>query len=786
MNGRTGLWLALVVVAGLWGGERGARADTKWHVPTADLRFAVAVADTTPGDSGATARVTVCLTGLPNSHIHPVMFSATGERIGCRALHADVSERTTVLFDATAAARTPGGCTLYFVDREALGDPPVWNRGAGLLLETRTCSETPDDFSVAGFRQAWERAEWTNGISVVERIHDAFPRHPSDAEPPRELAAVRRQNWLLNRYTGWFRIPSGDTNALQRAVALRDGALAKREAAFQDREALKQRMIETVMAYQEARKNPEAAKVRPEVLYERLMDIQKQRDEATKLALDGTDRMIRPAEAVIERFEESACVLLNGADYASHLLVNGESVLSWPPGHSLQREKNRVTNLRSVSLSVTSAVHQIEYLHWAGPTSCVATVGWRPPGERHAQVMPPEAFLPLAGASVSGLTYRDPTAARPYFTWRIATDLRCPGAADLVDVQFAVAVARPGFRYLWDFGDGQKAEGESITHLYMGSGTFPVTVREVPANGSGPAERELCHPVGVHVLWDKHRSTPLAPYERRITGNDLREVPIEHVLNAYNFARRAATGKQPLQAWREWARRALAARLDDLPREQACWAKWMADDAAQADSRAYGDARIGYEKAVAELDPGDPLRAEAELALAELLVDVFGEGEEALVRLQRLDDESHIADTQRVRFVTVRANALLAVGKKEAGVEALEALAPQRSAEEASRLSIRERALLNRARRLAGEASDRDTLDYAMELVETLMTSDPTRNFSPELCLIRADIYLARQEYERATTLMKRLLRLDPGPWEEEQARLRLQSATHAIAAETR
>ena len=784
MNGSTGLWVALVVMAGLWGADQGARADTAWHVPTANLRFAVTVADTAPGDAGATAQVTVCLTGLPASHIHPVMFSATGERIGCLALHPDVSERTTVLFDAAAAARTPGSCSLYFADREALGKPPVWSRGAGLLLETRTCSDTPDDFSITGFRQAWDHAGWTTGISVVDQIHDAFPRHPPNAEPPPELAAVRRQNWLLNRYSGWFRVPSGDTNALRRAVALRDGALSKRQAALQELEALKERMIETAIAYQQARKNPEAAKVRPEVLYDRLMDIQRQRDAATKLALDGTDRMIRPAEAVIERFQEGSCVLLNGADYASHLLVDGEPVLSWPPGLSLQKQRNRVANLRSVSLSVTSALHRIEYLHWAAPTSCVATVGWKPPGERHAQVMPPEAFLPFESASVSAVTYRDPAAAGPYFTWRIATDLRCPGAADLVDVEFAVAAARPGFRYHWNFGDGQEAEGYSVAHLYLGSGAFPVTVREVPAKGSGPAERELCHPVAVHVLWDKHRTTPLEPYERRIAESDLGKVPIEHVLNAYDFARRAATGKQPLQTWREQARRAVAARLDDLPREQACWAKWMADDAAQADYRAYADARIGYAKAAAELDSEDPLRAEAELALAELLVDVFGEGEEALARLERIDDESPIAQTQRVRFVTVRANALLAAGETEAGVEALAVLAPQRSEEEATRLAIRERALLNRARRLADEAADRDTLDYAMELVETLMASDPTRSFSAEVCLVRANIYLARQEYERAATLMKRLLLLDPGPWEEEQARSRLQSATNAMGAE--
>jgi len=773
--------LGLAILAALAAAPDGRAADAPWHVPSATMRFTVAVPAPDPEAPDPVASVTVCLTGLPASSRHPVVYSESGTRLGCQALGTDPAERLTVLFDGRVDnPLQPSSRFLYFVDASNWGDPPDWEPRAGLRLETRTCAGPPEDFGIDAFRAAWQGAIHTNGLGLVGTVNHGHPVYPLAGLPPRELAAAESSDWLMSRYVGYLRVSSGDTNTLSRAVAVRNEALDTRQQALQTREAIQQQQRAVEAEYVKAVEVPEVAKVEPKVLFSRLMDLQREYDKLTILAYDGTDRLLRPAKAVITRFQEGTCEFFNGCRRVSHVLVDDQPILSWPLDRVLTQVRGRYVDLQKVSLSFTNAVHRLEYLHWATPSAYVAILGWKTPGTRDSVMIPADAFLPVTHASLEALAFREAGLEKPFFTWRIRTDLRCPGAADLVDMDFSVTVARPNRRYLWDFGDGLQAEGDSVSHLYFGTGRYEVTLREVPPVGAEVTGGELRHPVNVHVLWDRHETTPLRGFEERVLATDLSALSTQHLVNSYDFARRAGDARWPLKGWREAARRALAARIDSLPTALAGWVRTMADDAAEADSRHYDDARRGYAKVMEVCLPSDPLWTEAALSLASLLTDCFGEAEAALAMLDQVASNADAEQRQNRKFEVVRAQALLSAGQPAACRKVLASLTPPDDPEDGARRAIRERAELHRAQNLAG-AEERDSLDQAMEIIAALLAADPRRVIAPEICLIEADIFMGRQEFTRAVTLTQRLLNLELNARDEPKILARLYHACTAL-----
>ncbi len=493
--------------------------------------------------------------------------------------------------------------------------------------------------------------------------------------------------------------------------------------------------------------------------------------EKPRLALYRYEGFFRTEEA-------GQYVFATASNWSSHLLVDGNLVISWPGEHNYRAG---IKGQKQGKISLGAGVHKLEYLNYSPWGQMFTLAAWQRPQEK-LSLMTRGDFLPVGRFVATAIGYKDlaKDAGSPRqgqagasFKWQITDDWRLDqGKAALVRMRFDVLKAKRNvdYAYRWKFDDGKIETGESIEHVFLRPQMRTVTL-EVLKDGGVIAE--IKQKIHVHLLWDKIQLEPksIQAFEKAISESDFSKVPIGDIVNLYAFA-----DGLKRQQWKQQAVVALMKRMDELvaePRHQQFCLE-LGRYLRSAPVRQYEQAlklftRVYQEKSA----PSPAVRRHAMVSQAELLVQCFGKAQEALKILNQVEKGKKL-DNQipssagfeqtrrwRARFRMAQAEVLVALDHLEKAREILQNLRAGSKQSNKTSQDVKYVGLLRHARLLAENTDDPVQLDYAMEKIEAIIANDPVKLLMPNLNLIKLDVHLARKEYLVAFYLAERLNKLE-------------------------
>lgn len=152
------------------------------------------------------ARAQVCLPGLNPAGFRPLVYTASGKRVGCNVIWAREGEPMTVLFDCSSGEKN---YFLYRVDASHKVAPLAWKRGGGIILETRYLDRYDASAGTYdGFNRLWQKPDHIAGRILVNSPHitrlPPFPPRHSDRSMFR---APHGAPLVLSRCIGIMNIP---------------------------------------------------------------------------------------------------------------------------------------------------------------------------------------------------------------------------------------------------------------------------------------------------------------------------------------------------------------------------------------------------------------------------------------------------------------------------------------------------------------------------------------------------------------------------------------------------
>ncbi len=453
--------------------------------------------------------------------------------------------------------------------------------------------------------------------------------------------------------------------------------------------------------------------------------------------------------------EAGEYIFATASNWSSHLLVDGNLVISWPGEHNY---RDGIKGQKQGKISLEASVHKLEYLNYSPWGKMFALAAWQKPQEK-LSLMARSDFLPVGRFVATEIGYKDPAKDGGSFKWQITDDWRLDQEkAALIRVRFDALKAQRNvdYSYRWKFDDGTIETGESIEHVFLRPGMRTVTL-EVLKNQEVIAEvRQKIH---VHILWDKIQLEPgnKPAFEKAIFESNFDKLPIGDIVNLYNFA----DGPER-QLWRRQAAAALVKRMDELvaESEHQYFCLELGQYLRSASVRQYEQALKLFTRLQEKSAPNTLVRQNAMVSQAELLVQCFGKAQEALRILNQLEERK--LDKKIVtRFRMAKAEALIALEHLEEAREILQNLRAGSEQADNFKQEVKDVGRLRAARQLADSTDDPEQLNYAMEKIEAIIADDPVKMLMPNLNLIKLDVHLARKEYLIAFYLAERLNKLD-------------------------
>ncbi len=163
---------------------------------------------------------------------------------------------------------------------------------------------------------------------------------------------------------------------------------------------------------------------------------------------------------------------------SSFLLIDDKQVVD---NGGFHRPEGNIS--RKGDIELEAGEHKLTFLHVCGGGDPVAVVAWKPPGGDAVKPMAADDFLKVLPAKL-GPTERYGKDLEIDFTPVNA------GESFIIDRYFQrytftaeLSGKASGLKWQWDFGDGQKAEGEKVEHVFLTSGLMKVTLSAKTADG---------------------------------------------------------------------------------------------------------------------------------------------------------------------------------------------------------------------------------------------------------------------------------------------------------------
>ncbi len=481
-----------------------------------------------------------------------------------------------------------------------------------------------------------------------------------------------------------------------------------------------------------------------------------------------------PGERVLARYEGWFRVKEPGnhafatlSDDASFFDVDSRPVAEWPGIHSAAGGRY---GEKKGSLNLQPGVHRFRYDYAQDGGVMTALASWKPPGQKHFVLMPPESFPPIARFSCRAAESA-PNRPTAHFGWRVARSIRLDQAV-LVAIAFrAMPVAEAA--YAWKFGDGTRAEGESVEHVYIGP-----SPRQVRLEMRSPkaATLAITQSVDAHPAWWQIEECPdsaLAPLRAAVQSRNPASLSLPELEITAAFASALKDRGWLDQAGSECLRRntgfspSFAPVLVEigLNFRHALFRKY-----------AESDAMLGLALTAASRLDDAALGARITLALVENRLNGLRRPESALRLLNDLQEEGLDAPASRQKkLLTV--DTLMALGRPEEARRLGRALPP---------VEIGSMGTLHRQARLATAADfvRRAEWDAAVDRLLGIMRDFPTERFSGGTGLLLMDALAGRNETAPALALGERLLHAEILDDDRANVLLRL-SRLHRARGET-
>jgi tetratricopeptide (TPR) repeat protein len=176
---------------------------------------------------------------------------------------------------------------------------------------------------------------------------------------------------------------------------------------------------------------------------------------------------------------------------ASFSFLDGKELVHWPGRHTAERGARGEVN---ASVELTAGLHYLEYYHEEVTLEQMAFLGWRLDGAPAFSAIPESFYTSPHAASV--IRYEDQRGPLVHFE-PVITDSVWPMSrheGQWTRCRFQAGKNPPvpeRTKYEWDFGDGQKAAGAEVEHVYLTLGTFTVTLSTQGPAGAGKASWPL-------------------------------------------------------------------------------------------------------------------------------------------------------------------------------------------------------------------------------------------------------------------------------------------------------
>jgi hypothetical protein len=158
--------------------------------------------------------------------------------------------------------------------------------------------------------------------------------------------------------------------------------------------------------------------------------------------------------------------------------------------------------------TLEAGVYRIRYLHGENGGSQLAALGWKLPSGDVIEPVPASAFVKYLPVEIRGrdelgkefspffdalhlFNLQINSVENPFPNYRLR--FAC-GWEDRPD-DYAAQLARSGWQWEWDLGDGVKAEGPTVSHEFPALGSYPVRLTVTPHGGTPVAvERTVTPP----------------------------------------------------------------------------------------------------------------------------------------------------------------------------------------------------------------------------------------------------------------------------------------------------
>jgi len=160
------------------------------------------------------------------------------------------------------------------------------------------------------------------------------------------------------------------------------------------------------------------------------------------------------------------------SDDASALYLDGKLIADYPGIHQASATRGQ----RSGDVFLKEGVHVLSYYHveYSGPQA--TTAAWKRPGEEFFTPIPMEAYVPISPCVVTAIEDRRGKVLD--FSYEIDEIYVPEGAPPLIGVKFKPFSLTLGEKaqFLWDFGDGERSNEKSPTHIYLSERLSPATL----------------------------------------------------------------------------------------------------------------------------------------------------------------------------------------------------------------------------------------------------------------------------------------------------------------------
>jgi tetratricopeptide (TPR) repeat protein len=174
------------------------------------------------------------------------------------------------------------------------------------------------------------------------------------------------------------------------------------------------------------------------------------------------------------------CTVSNEASFS---FLDGKELVHWPGRHTVDRGIRGEVN---ALVELSAGLHYLEYYHEEVTLDQMAYLGWRPSADEGAFSPIPESIYTAPHEAVVS-RYESPKGPllrfEPVITDSVWLADRSEGQFTRCRFAAGKTPALPaGTKYEWDFGDGQKASGAEVDHVYLTLGMHTVTL--TASNGS--------------------------------------------------------------------------------------------------------------------------------------------------------------------------------------------------------------------------------------------------------------------------------------------------------------